>query len=106
MGAQEAAEAKAAAEVAARRAERMLALARKAAGEAQAARALAEAERAEKAEFQAAKARVRALPPQSTFSAQTCMTSLDFSDTGHHAGWSAETGGLSGSAFGVPGRGS
>lgn len=45
--------------MAARRADKMLAVARKAAGEVHAARALADAERAEKAEFQAAKERVR-----------------------------------------------
>ncbi len=56
---QEATEAKARAEVAARRADKMLAVARKAAGEVHAARALAEAERAEKAEYQSAKERVR-----------------------------------------------
>jgi hypothetical protein len=56
---QEATEAKALAEVAARRADKMLAVARKAAGEVHAARALAEAERAEKAEYQSAKERVR-----------------------------------------------
>ena len=43
------------------RAERMLAVARKAAGEVHAARALAEAERSEKADFRAAKERVRVL---------------------------------------------
>ncbi len=59
---QEATEAKARAEVAARRADKMLAVARKAAGEVHAARALADAERAEKAEYQSAKERVR--PPK------------------------------------------
>ncbi|EIE18816.1 hypothetical protein COCSUDRAFT_44983 [Coccomyxa subellipsoidea C-169] len=56
----EATEAKARAEVSARRADKMLAVARKAAGEVHAARALADAERAEKAEYQSAKERVEA----------------------------------------------
>lgn len=61
IGEQEATEAKARAEVSARRADKMLAVARKAAGEVHAARALADAERAEKAEYQSAKERVRNL---------------------------------------------
>jgi hypothetical protein len=58
---QELTNARAKAEVAQHKAEKMLAVARKAAGEAHAARALAEAEHQEKVEFQAAKERVRPL---------------------------------------------